>query len=55
MPQITLHIRTADDPFDTPKGNPPTERVIATSVEWAEKIREKIDERYKKQRPLRRW
>jgi hypothetical protein len=41
----SLHMRTADDLFGTPQGSPRTERLIAASVQWAERIMEKIDER----------
>ena len=42
----SLHMRTADDLFGTPQGSPRTDNLIAASVQWAEKIMEKIDERF---------
>lgn len=36
----------ADDLFGTPQGSPRTDKLIAASVQWAEKIMEKIDERF---------
>jgi hypothetical protein len=44
----SLHMRTADDLFGTPQGSPRTDKLIAASVQWAEKIMEKIDERFSK-------
>jgi len=41
-----IHMRTADDLFGTPQGSPRTDKLIAASVQWAEKIMEKIDERF---------
>ena len=38
-----MHMRTADDLFDTPQGSPRTDRLIAASVQWAERIMRKID------------
>jgi hypothetical protein len=37
----SLHMQTADDLFGGPQGSPRS--VIAASVQWAEKIMEKID------------
>lgn len=42
----SIHMRTADDLFDTTQGSPRTDRLIAASVQWAERIMEKIDERF---------
>jgi hypothetical protein len=39
----SLHTRTADDLFGEPQGSPRTDRLISASVQWAEKIMEKID------------
>ena len=39
----SLHMRTADDLFGTPQGNPQTDKLIAASVQWAKRIMEKID------------
>ena len=44
----SLHMRTADDLFGTPQGSPCTDKLIAASIQWAEKIMEKIDERFSK-------
>ena len=45
-----IHMRTADDLFGTPKVSPRTDKLIAASVQWAEKIMEKIDERFSGQK-----
>lgn len=42
----SLHMRTADDLFGGPQGSPRTDKLIAASIQWAEKIMEKIDERF---------
>jgi hypothetical protein len=42
----SLHMRTADDLFGEPQGSPRTDKLIAASVQWAEKIMQKIDERF---------
>jgi len=42
----SLHMRTADDLFGGPQGSPRTDKLIAASVQWAEKIMEKIDGRW---------
>jgi hypothetical protein len=42
-----LHMQTADDLFGGPQGSPRTDELIAASVQWAEKIMEKIDERFR--------
>jgi len=42
---VSLHMRTADDLFGTPQGSPRTDNLIAASIQWAERIMEKIDER----------
>jgi len=42
------HMRTADDLFGGPEGSPRTDKVIAASIQWAEKIMQKIDERLSK-------
>src|ERR1019366_9088353 len=39
----SLHMQTADDLFGTPQGSPRTDKLIAASIQWAEKIMEKID------------
>jgi len=42
----SLHMQTADDLFGTPQGSPRTDKLIAASIQWAEKIMEKIDEQF---------
>jgi hypothetical protein len=39
----SLHMQTADDLFETPQGSPRTDKLIAASIQWAERIMEKID------------
>jgi hypothetical protein len=39
----SLHMRTADDLFGGPEGSPHTDRLIAASIQWAERIMQKID------------
>jgi hypothetical protein len=39
----SLHMQTADDLFGTPEGSPRTDRLIAASVQWAERIMNRID------------
>jgi len=39
----SLHMRTADDLFGGPQGSPRTDKLIAASIQWAERIMEKID------------
>jgi hypothetical protein len=41
----SLHMRTADDLFGGPQVSPQTDKLIATSIQWAEKIME-IDESF---------
>ena len=43
----SLHIRTADDLFGTPEGSPRTDKLIAASIQWGEKIMAKIDHRFR--------
>jgi len=46
---LTSHqMRTADDLFGGPEGSQRTDKVIAASIQWAEKIMQKIDERFSK-------
>jgi hypothetical protein len=40
------HMQTADDLFGTPQGSPRTDKLIAASIQWAERIMRKIDERF---------
>ena len=42
----SLHMRTADDLFGGPQGSPRSDKLIAASIQWAEKILEKIDDRF---------
>lgn len=42
----SLHMKTADDLFGGPQGSPRTDRLIGASIQWAEKIMQKIDERF---------
>lgn len=42
----STHMRTADDLFGTPQGSARTDKLIAASVQWAERIIEKVDERF---------
>jgi len=42
----SLHMQTADDLFGTPQGSPRTDKLIDASIQWAEKIMEKIDDRF---------
>jgi hypothetical protein len=37
-----LHMRTADDLFGGPQGSPRTEKLIEASIQWAERIMQKI-------------
>jgi hypothetical protein len=43
----SLHMRTADDLFGGPQGRPRSDKLIAASIQWAEKIMEKIDDRFR--------
>jgi hypothetical protein len=45
----SLHMQTADDLFGGPQGNPRTDKLIAASIQLAEIIMAKIDERFSKQ------
>jgi hypothetical protein len=42
----SLHMQSADDLFGGPHGSPRTDKLIAASIQWAEKIMTKIDERH---------
>jgi hypothetical protein len=42
----SMHMRTADDLFGCPQGSPRTDKLIAASIQWAEIIMQKIDERF---------
>ena len=39
----SLHMRTADDLFGGPQGSPRTDKLISASIQWAEKIMQRID------------
>jgi hypothetical protein len=39
----SLHMQTADDLFGGPQGSPWSDKLISASIQWAEKIMEKID------------
>jgi hypothetical protein len=40
----SLHMQTADDLFGGPQGSPRTDRLIAASIQWAERIMTRIDD-----------
>jgi hypothetical protein len=42
----SLHMRTADDLFGCPQGSPRTDKLIEASIQWAERIMQKIDDRF---------
>jgi len=44
----SLHMRTADDLFGGPQGSPRTDRLISASIQWAERIMQKIDNAFPK-------
>jgi len=39
----SLHMQTADDLFGGPQGSPRSDKLIAASIQWAERIMQKID------------
>jgi hypothetical protein len=39
----SLHMQTPDDLFGGPEGSPCTDKLIAASIQWAEKIMERIE------------
>jgi hypothetical protein len=43
----SMHMERADDLFGGPQGSPRTDKLIAASVQWAEKIMEKIDSAFR--------
>jgi hypothetical protein len=45
----SLHMQTADDLFGAPQKSPRSDKLIAASIQWAEIIMAKIDERFSKQ------
>lgn len=40
----SLHMQTADDLFGGPQGSPRMDKLIAASIQWAERIMTRIDE-----------
>lgn len=48
----SLHMRTADDLFGCPQGSPRTDKLIEASIQWAERIMEKIDAANETSEPL---
>jgi len=42
----SLHMQTADDLFGTSEGSPRTDKLIAASIQWAERIMSRIDSLY---------
>jgi hypothetical protein len=44
----SLHMQTADDLFGTPQGSPRTDKLIDASIQWAVKILEKIEDRFRR-------
>ena len=40
---VARHLDTADDLFGGPQGSPRTDKMIAASIQWAQKILQKID------------
>ena len=40
----SLHMQTADDLFGGPQGSPRTDKLIAASIQWAERIMTRIDD-----------
>jgi hypothetical protein len=45
-------MRTADDLFGCPQGSPRTDKLIEASIQWAERIMEKIDAANETSEPL---
>ena len=45
----SLRMQTADDLFGTPEGSLRTDRLIPASIQWAERIMKKIDQRQHEQ------
>lgn len=41
----SLHMPSADDLFGTPQGTPRTDKLIDASIQWAERIMQRIDDR----------
>jgi hypothetical protein len=40
---VARHLQTADDLFGGPQGSPRTDKMIAASIQWADRILKKID------------
>jgi len=38
-----IHMQRADDLFGMPNGSPITDRLIGASIQWAERIMQRID------------
>jgi hypothetical protein len=43
-----MHMQRADDLFGMPNGSPITDRIIEASIQWAERIMERIDSLHSK-------
>jgi hypothetical protein len=43
----SLHMQTADDLFGGPQGSPRSDKLISASIQWAERIMEKIDNAFR--------
>jgi hypothetical protein len=43
-----MHMQRADDQFGMPNGTPITDRVIEASIQWAERIMQRIDSLHSK-------
>ena len=41
---LLCHMQTADDLFGGPQGSPRTDKLIAASIQWAERIMTRIDD-----------
>jgi hypothetical protein len=42
----SLHMQTTDDLFGGPQGSPRTDKLIAASIQWADLIMRKIDDKF---------
>jgi hypothetical protein len=43
-----MHMQRADDLFGMPNGTPITDRIIEASIQWAERIMQRIDNLHSK-------
>ena len=43
-----MHMQRADDLFGMPNGSPITDRIIEASIQWAERIMQRIDSLHSK-------